>query len=164
MESDSDQTVEACVFCAIARGEEEATVILQDDDFVCFWDISPAAPHHYLVVPRQHIVNCLSLHTRHIKMVERMADMGRAALHSQGIVDMDNTRLGFHVPPYTSVDHLHLHVLAPASEISLNYAYKFIPRSDFFITEDSLRTRLEKILPPCFCSSLDCLLQRRWRH
>ncbi|KAM9798328.1 adenosine 5'-monophosphoramidase HINT3-like [Neosynchiropus ocellatus] len=161
MESNGDdETVEACVFCAIARGEEEATVILQDDELVCFSDIYPAAPHHYLVVPRQHIVSCQSLHRGHIQMVERMADMGRAALRSQGIVDMDNIRLGFHLYPNISVPHLHLHVLAPASEISSYYSFKFNPRSYSFITEDCLRTDLENIPLPRFRSLLDCISKR----
>ena len=33
----------------------------QNDDMVCFRDLYPAAPHHFLVIPRQHIVSCLSL-------------------------------------------------------------------------------------------------------
>lgn len=28
---------------------------------VCFRDIDPGAPHHYLVIPKQHIHSCLSL-------------------------------------------------------------------------------------------------------
>lgn len=43
-------------------------------------------------------------------------------------------RLGFHQPPYTSVHHLHLHVLAPASGIDNYMAHKFIPRTNRFIS------------------------------
>ncbi|KAK0130936.1 Histidine triad nucleotide-binding protein 3 [Merluccius polli] len=105
----------------------------QDGDLVCFRDIVPAAPHHYLVVPRKHIDCCWSLTHRHASLVERMADMGRAALRDQGITDMEDIRLGFHQPPYTSVNHLHLHVLAPASRIYDCMAPRFIPHSYRFL-------------------------------
>ncbi len=36
-------------------------LFLQDEDIVCFQDIDPGAPHHYLVIPKKHIHSCLSL-------------------------------------------------------------------------------------------------------
>lgn len=38
----------------------------QSRELVCFKDIYPAAPHHYLVVPIVHIGNCHSLHRGNI--------------------------------------------------------------------------------------------------
>ncbi|XP_056150592.1 adenosine 5'-monophosphoramidase HINT3-like [Lampris incognitus] len=136
---------ESCVFCLIGSGQDaHAEVIGKNDELVCFRDICPAAPHHYLVVPRQHILSCFSLQPQHIGLVEKMADMGRAALHDQGITNMKDIRLGFHKPPYTSVDHLHLHVLAPASQISDRWIHKFRPGTHKFVTEEDLRNVLQK--------------------
>ncbi|XP_008290511.1 histidine triad nucleotide-binding protein 3-like [Stegastes partitus] len=133
-----------CIFCLIASGEdEEAEIVKQNKELVCFKDIYPAAPHHYLVVPRQHIYSCFSLHRGHISLVKKMAEMGKAVLREQGITDMTVARLGFHQPPYISVGHLHLHVIAPASQISPYMLYKFIPETESFITEESLRRDLQ---------------------
>ncbi|MCC7449993.1 MAG: HIT domain-containing protein, partial [Anaerolineae bacterium] len=46
-----------CVFCRISRGELPATFVYQDDAIMAFHDISPSAPTHILIVPRQHILN-----------------------------------------------------------------------------------------------------------
>ncbi|XP_075940707.1 uncharacterized protein LOC142942316 isoform X2 [Anarhichas minor] len=135
----STETVTTCIFCLIAHDQDKETeVIKKSKKLVCFRDIVPAAPHHYLVVPKQHIHSCFSLQSRHIHLVEKMAEMGKAVLHDQGITDMKDIRLGFHQPPYTSVDHLHLHVLAPASQIYKDMEYKFILWSDRFVTDEEL--------------------------
>ncbi|KAM7395428.1 hypothetical protein PAMA_006942 [Pampus argenteus] len=140
------ETVETCIFCLIANGQDKQTkVIKKNNELVCFRDICPAAPHHYLVIPRQHIHSCLSLHRGHISLVEKMVEMGKAVLLEQGITDMKDIRLGFHQPPYISVDHLHLHVLAPTSQISLSMEYKFTPGADIFVSEEYLRKRLKDI-------------------
>ncbi|XP_040920359.1 histidine triad nucleotide-binding protein 3-like [Toxotes jaculatrix] len=143
-----EETVETCIFCLIASGRDtDAKVLTKNKELVCFRDIDPAAPHHYLVVPRQHIHSCLSLQKEHIGLVKRMAEMGKAVLHEQGITDVKDIRLGFHRPPYISVAHLHLHVLAPTSQISEHMIYKFIPRTSSFISEKQLRKYL-KDKPP----------------
>ncbi|XP_077566617.1 adenosine 5'-monophosphoramidase HINT3-like [Stigmatopora nigra] len=137
-----------CVFCLIARGEDrDAHVLKKDKDLVCFRDILPAAPHHYLVVPIEHIDNCFSLNVEHITLVEKMVEMGRAVLLDQGVTDMTDIRIGFHQPPYTSVDHLHLHVLAPASQIKENMMFKFRPGTTSYVDEGKLRIHLQGILP-----------------
>jgi len=43
-----------CVFCLIANGTIPATVVWQDDRVVAFADLSPQAPVHVLIVPRDH--------------------------------------------------------------------------------------------------------------
>ncbi|XP_070704914.1 adenosine 5'-monophosphoramidase HINT3-like [Pempheris klunzingeri] len=144
----SSKMVENCIFCLIANDlDKETEVIKKNNELVCFRDIYPAAPHHYLVVPMEHIHSCLSLHRGHIGLVKRMAEMGKAVLRDQGITDNKDISLGFHQPPYTSVDHLHLHVLAPASQISEHIQYKFIPETTNFVTEEYLLKRLKNAHP-----------------
>ena len=35
-----------CIFCKIAAGEIPAKKVYEDEDFLCFHDINPAAPVH----------------------------------------------------------------------------------------------------------------------
>lgn len=44
-----------CLFCKIAAGEIPSTKVHEDDEFVAFRDIRPAAETHVLVIPRQHL-------------------------------------------------------------------------------------------------------------
>lgn len=44
-----------CIFCKIAAGEIPATVAYEDEEIVVFEDISPRAPVHLLLIPRQHM-------------------------------------------------------------------------------------------------------------
>uniref|UniRef100_A0A3B5L1M0 HIT domain-containing protein n=1 Tax=Xiphophorus couchianus TaxID=32473 RepID=A0A3B5L1M0_9TELE len=114
---------ESCIFCHFAHNrDEETTVLKQVRKFVCFRDIDPVAPHHYLVIPRDHIVSCKSLNRTHIDLETEL-----------GTDVCLFFRLGFHQPPFISVKHLHLHVLAPASQISTSMQYKFTPGTDRFI-------------------------------
>jgi len=52
--------------------------------------------------------------------------------------------LCFHVPPYNSVDHLHLHILAPASEMNWAYRYcKYLCGTPWCLDLEELIHRLE---------------------
>lgn len=42
--------------------------------------------------------------------------------------------MGFHLPPFTSVPHLHLHVLCPASKMNVRAQLRYGPQSHWFIT------------------------------
>lgn len=46
----------------------------------------------------------------------------------------DLCRMGFHLPPFTSVPHLHLHTLCPASTMNLRSQLHYGPQSHWFIT------------------------------
>ena len=44
-----------CLFCKIAAKQIPSTVLYEDDDVLAFHDIHPAAPVHFLIVPKKHI-------------------------------------------------------------------------------------------------------------
>ena len=51
----------SCLFCRIASGAMDVSFVYEDDDFVAFRDIAPAAPVHVLVVPRRHLESIAEL-------------------------------------------------------------------------------------------------------
>ncbi|MEE6475599.1 hypothetical protein FKM82_010810 [Ascaphus truei] len=58
-----------CIFCRISGNQESSAELLHcDEDLVCFKDIRPGAPHHYLVVPKKHVGNCKTLTKDHVQL------------------------------------------------------------------------------------------------
>ena len=46
-----------CLFCKIIKGEIPSNKIYEDEYVYAFYDISPQAPVHFLVIPKQHITS-----------------------------------------------------------------------------------------------------------
>ncbi|MEP7379342.1 MAG: HIT domain-containing protein, partial [Chloroflexota bacterium] len=46
-----------CVFCRIIAGEIPAEFLHNDELVVAFRDITPKAPTHLLLMPREHVVS-----------------------------------------------------------------------------------------------------------
>lgn len=49
-----------CVFCRIVAKQEPASIVYEDENYLCFRDKSPAATHHYLLVPKTHIRHAIN--------------------------------------------------------------------------------------------------------
>ncbi|XP_056284021.1 adenosine 5'-monophosphoramidase HINT3-like [Pseudoliparis swirei] len=134
---------EECPFCQIADNQTDTEILLSDEELLCFRDITPGATHHYLVVPRRHIDYCTRLQEADIPLVERMVEMGWSVLKKTKVSNLDDVRMGFHVPPFSSVPHLHLHALAPASDMTFKSQLRYGPLSHWFITVDKVLSQLK---------------------
>ncbi|MBP7861097.1 histidine triad nucleotide-binding protein [bacterium] len=55
LESNTRQPDPDCIFCKIVKGEIPSKFLLETEDLVAFNDISPQAPTHVLIIPRQHV-------------------------------------------------------------------------------------------------------------
>ncbi|XP_078068948.1 adenosine 5'-monophosphoramidase HINT3 isoform X2 [Mustelus asterias] len=135
----------AVIMISSTNPNQDKTSCQRDEQFACFRDIRPGAPHHYLVVPRKHIANCKSLKKEHISTVEKMVNIGENVLQQNGIDDLTDVRLGFHWPPFCTINHLHLHVLAPASQMGFISRMVYRANSYWFITVDQLIKKLTSL-------------------
>lgn len=49
--------MEDCLFCKIIAGEIPSKKVYDDEFVYAFYDISPQAPHHVVVVPKTHVAS-----------------------------------------------------------------------------------------------------------
>ena len=100
-----------CVFCAIASGGAEASIVWSDDRTLAFMDIAPVAEGHVLVIPRTHVPQIFDLDERDGAAV--MATTVRVARAVRALFQPDGLNLwqsngeaaGQEVP------HFHFHVV-----------------------------------------------------
>lgn len=105
----SDST---CIFCKIGRGEVPAKLAYQDAEVIAFHDISPAAPTHILIVPREHLVNLDDAKPTHVALMGKLILVAAQIAREQGIAS-DGYRLVANTGKHggQSVWHLHWHLL-----------------------------------------------------
>jgi len=112
-----------CVFCEVSP-EKGFKVIWEDSSFIAFKDHKPAAQHHIQVIPRNHIRSIKSLTKSDVELVKSMEDIGHKILDGLS-TPRSMHRMGFHIPPFNSINHLHLHVQA-LPYTSLNRSAKYL--------------------------------------
>lgn len=102
-----------CIFCKIAAGDIPAERVYEDDLCLAFNDITPQAPTHILVIPREHIDSMDTAAARHKEALGHLllvaADIARRkgfASDGYRIVINTNSDGG------QTVFHLHVHLLA----------------------------------------------------
>ncbi|KAL7746283.1 hypothetical protein RI367_008354 [Sorochytrium milnesiophthora] len=112
---------QGCIFCDV--NDKDFRLEYKDDEIAIFHDIAPAACWHLLAIPLQHIGTIKDLRPGDAAMVQRLGTQSLAIVKQKLGVDPQSVRLGFHVPPFNSVYHLHLHILVEPIKMSRRYKY-----------------------------------------
>ena len=100
-----------CLFCRIVQGEIPSKKVYEDEDMLVFHDIHPAAPVHFLLIPKQHIDSLVQAGQAHMTLLGRMLLLIPKLAREHGLEG------GFRIVINTGQDggqevsHLHLHVI-----------------------------------------------------
>jgi len=101
-----------CIFCKIIAGEIPGKKIYEDDEMLSFLDINPAAPVHFLVIPKKHINNIMEMEAQDTALLGRMLYKAQELAKQQGCEEKGGR---FVINTKTdggqTVDHLHIHFL-----------------------------------------------------
>jgi histidine triad (HIT) family protein len=103
--------MENCIFCKIVRGEIPAKIIYEDDDVIAFNDINPAAPVHFLIIPRIHIASLLDCEETHQILLGKMLLLAPEIAKEQGCTDGFRTIINTGRVGGQEVFHLHIHII-----------------------------------------------------
>jgi histidine triad (HIT) family protein len=100
-----------CVFCKIVRGEIPSRKVFEDAEILAFHDIQPAAPVHFMLVPKKHIASLYEVTADDAPVMGRIMALAGRLAREQGAGD------GFRMVVNTGrvgrqeVPHVHLHVI-----------------------------------------------------
>jgi len=100
-----------CIFCKITQSEIPAEKIYEDDDVIAFNDINPAAPVHFLIIPRMHIASLLDCEETHQSLLGKMLLLAPKIAKEQGCTDGFRTIINTGRVGGQEVFHLHIHII-----------------------------------------------------
>jgi len=105
-----------CLFCKMVSGEIDPDKVYEDDDVLAFRDISPQAPLHVLVIPKEHITTLNDIEECHAAVLGKMYLAVKQIAKQEGVAeDGYRTVINCNRDGGQSVFHIHLHMLAGRS-------------------------------------------------
>lgn len=99
-----------CIFCKIIKKEIPTDFVYEDFQCVVFKDIHPRAPHHFLIVPKEHIAKVSDVSDADEVLLGHLINVARKFAKEQGI---EHYRLQFNCGEKggQEVFHIHLHLM-----------------------------------------------------
>lgn len=105
-----------CLFCKIISGEIPSSKVYEDELVYAFNDISPEAPVHVLIVPKEHISSANEITAENAEVVSKIFLVAKKIAQEKGIDEK-----GYRIVNNCgedggqSVKHLHFHLLGGRS-------------------------------------------------
>jgi histidine triad (HIT) family protein len=100
----------SCIFCKIIAGQIPSEKLAEDDKLIAIRDVSPQAPTHILVIPKNHIPN--------LSLVNDDLLAGSLFAKATALASELGVKKGYRIIVNTgedggqTVSHLHIHLLA----------------------------------------------------
>lgn len=104
-----------CIFCKITAGQIPSRKVYEDEDVFAFHDIHPAAPVHFLIVPKRHIASMAQVTQPDEALLGKVMGLAPKLALEQGCKPYPDG--GFRIVVNTGIEggqevhHLHVHVM-----------------------------------------------------
>ncbi|NMP37415.1 MAG: histidine triad nucleotide-binding protein [Clostridiales bacterium] len=100
-----------CIFCKIIAGEIPSKKAYEDDTVLAFYDLSPQAPVHILVIPKAHITSAADITGDNSAVVAHIFEVIASLTKQLGLNDGFRVVTNIGDSAGQSVKHLHYHLL-----------------------------------------------------
>jgi histidine triad (HIT) family protein len=103
---------ENCIFCKISAGEIPANKVYEDEHALAFYDLTPQAPIHLLIIPREHLESLNDAGKSDEALLGHLLRLAPKIANQLGIAENGfRTVINTGVDGGQSVFHLHVHLL-----------------------------------------------------
>lgn len=100
-----------CIFCKIIQGTIPCKKIFEDAETLVFHDIHPAAPVHFLIIPKLHIASLADITRAHRDLLGNMMLLVPELAWQLGCTNGFRTIINTGSVGGQEVYHLHIHVI-----------------------------------------------------
>ena len=100
-----------CLFCKIIAGEIPSKKVYEDELVYAFYDISPQAPVHFLVIPKEHIESAGRIDAGNSAVVAHAFEVIAKLAPELGLENGFRVITNCGEDGAQTVKHLHFHVL-----------------------------------------------------
>ncbi|MEB3308014.1 MAG: histidine triad nucleotide-binding protein [Cyanobacteriota bacterium] len=102
------------IFGRILRGEIPCDQVYADESCIAFRDVSPQAPVHLLVIPREHLVSLAEAQDSQASLLGHLLIVAARVARQEGLKGF-RTVINSGAEAGQTVFHLHVHVLGGRS-------------------------------------------------
>lgn len=105
-----------CIFCKIVNDEIPSKKVYEDEKVLAFYDISPEAPVHVVVIPKEHIDSVNALNEKNLEIVSHIFKV-----INKIVIELGISGTGYRIVNNCGEDggqtvkHMHFHLLGGRS-------------------------------------------------
>ena len=100
-----------CIFCKIVSGEIPTNKIYETDDIIAFNDISPQAPVHIVIIPKEHFYSLEKIDDENYDVSGKLI-LAATKIAKENKLDGYRLVINCNEIAGQTVFHLHCHLLA----------------------------------------------------
>ena len=100
-----------CLFCKIVAGAIPSRKVYEDEDVLAFHDIQPAAPVHFMIIPKRHIASLAEAAPADAPVLGKILTLAARLAREQGSPEGFRTIVNTGRIGRQDVYHLHVHII-----------------------------------------------------